>query len=76
MVYQVPRVPDNSWGEAKQAKQLLLTPSAVEMIDRRCAELGLSRSEYMERVVRWIDAHWDGQLQRDLGLEGSDRHAE
>lgn len=57
-------------GQTKTEKlQILATKDAAEMMDSRAAQLKVSRSEYIERVVRWVDEHWDGQLERDLGWE-------
>lgn len=39
-------------GEKKVPKQFLMTESASDMLDELATSLGISRSEYIERLVR------------------------
>lgn len=48
----MPRADYLSHGEAKKQKQLLLTETAVKLIDQAAQELGISRSEAVERAAR------------------------
>jgi hypothetical protein len=54
--YFQPRLnhPPRLHGEVKKPKQFLLTPSASEDLDRLAENLKVSRSEYIERVVRGL----------------------
>lgn len=65
-----PKASNMQHGEGKEGRVFVITPSLSEMIDARSESLGLSRSEYVERGIRWLDAHWDGQLQKEIGGNG------
>lgn len=64
-----------SYGEPKKPKQFLLTDTASAQLDKISERLGITRSECIERMIRWVDEKWDSQLVRDLSadVEG-DRH--
>lgn len=63
-----PKAKAGAHGKIKTAKfQTLFTDEALEMTEARAASLGLSRSEYLERAIRWIEEHWDAQLNREIG---------
>jgi hypothetical protein len=46
------RVSAGSWGESKQRVNVMLTPTAIAAIDGVADELGLTRSEVLERLAR------------------------
>jgi hypothetical protein len=46
------RVSPQSWGESKQRINVMLTPTAIAAIDGVADELGLTRSEVLERLAR------------------------
>ena len=46
------RVSSRSWGESKQRINVMLTPTAIAAIDSVADELGLTRSEVLERLAR------------------------
>ena len=46
------RVSQKSWGESKQRINVMLTPTAIGAIDGVADELGLTRSEVLERLAR------------------------
>ena len=46
------RVSSRSWGESKQRINVMLTPTAIAAIDSVAGELGLTRSEVLERLAR------------------------
>ena len=62
-----PKAEDMAWGERKVGRQFIITETASEKIDRLAAQGNISRSEFIERSIRWLDEHWDGQLQREIG---------
>jgi len=62
-----PKAEDMAWGERKVGRQFIITETASDMIDRLAAQAEISRSEFIERSIRWLDKHWDGQLQREIG---------
>lgn len=63
-----PRAKKEAYGQKKDANLYCrITPEAYNMIESRAARLGLSRSEYVERGMRWLESHWDRQLQREIG---------
>ena len=39
-------------GEKKKKKNLMLTPTAEQVLDQRAAAMGISISEYLERFAR------------------------
>lgn len=41
-----------AWGENKERVAIMLTPTAIEVLDARAKALSLSRSEFLERIVR------------------------
>ncbi len=61
-----PKAEDKAWGEPKSGRQFTITETASDKIDQMAARVKLSRSEFLERAIRWLDDHWDGQLQREL----------
>jgi hypothetical protein len=61
------RAKAGSYGETKKPKQFLLTDTASERLDALAVKCGVTRSEFIERSIRWIDEHFDTQLQRELG---------
>lgn len=46
------RIAAGSWGESKQRVNIMLTPTAVEKVDRVAQQLELTRSEVVERLIR------------------------
>ncbi len=44
------------YGETKKQKQLLMTPTASEMLNALVAEYNTTRSDFVERVVRGLNA--------------------
>jgi len=46
------RVKRRSWGESKVRVQIMLTPTALELVSLMAEEMGLSRSEIIERAIR------------------------
>jgi hypothetical protein len=39
-------------GQKKEAKQFMLTPEASDLLDKKAEQLGITRSELIERVIR------------------------
>ena len=39
-------------GQKKEAKQFMLTPEASDLLDTKAEQLGITRSELIERVIR------------------------
>lgn len=39
-------------GQKKEARQFMLTPEASDLLDRKAEQLGITRSELIERVIR------------------------
>lgn len=56
----------NRYGEVKKKFQLLLTPKASAIIDDRADLLGVTRAEFVERTIRWINENWDQDIEKDL----------
>lgn len=55
MVGMMPRdkfSPAGKWGESKQRINVMLTPTAVDRLDKVAEELGITRSEALERLCR------------------------
>lgn len=46
------RVEQQAWGESKKRVQIMLTPTAIDMVDSVAEELELSRTEVIERLIR------------------------
>ncbi len=46
------RISAGSWGESKQRVNVMLTPTAIAKIDEVAEEMGLTRSEILERLAR------------------------
>jgi hypothetical protein len=46
------RVKANSWGESKQRVQIMLTPTAIERVDKLADQMELTRAEIIERLIR------------------------
>ncbi len=46
------RVDAGSWGESKRRVNLMLTPTAVEKVDKIAEQMRLTRSEVLERLIR------------------------
>ncbi len=40
------------WGESKKRVNIMLTPSLTEEVDKVAEKLGVTRSEYIERLLR------------------------
>jgi hypothetical protein len=47
------RIKNNAWGEPKKNIVALLTPTAIDLADNVADELKLTRSELLERLVRY-----------------------
>ena len=62
------RVSAGSWGESKQRINVMLTPKAIAAIDGVADELGLTRSEVLERLARSPSLNADGL--REISGEG------
>ena len=45
------------YGEVKKPWQILLAPAASLMLDALAAECAASRSDFVERVIRGLNAH-------------------
>ena len=39
-------------GQKKEAKQFMLTPEASDLLDKKAEQLGITRSELIERDIR------------------------
>jgi Ribbon-helix-helix protein, copG family len=46
------RVDAGAWGESKRRVNLMLTPTAIEKVDRIAEQMRLTRSEVLERLIR------------------------
>ncbi len=46
------RVKPGSWGEPKKKATIMLTQTSLNLVDDIADEMGLTRSEILERVVR------------------------
>lgn len=46
------RAERGAYGETKKPKQFMITDSASEAMDRVAEELGITRSEVLERLIR------------------------
>jgi metal-responsive CopG/Arc/MetJ family transcriptional regulator len=46
------RVKPGSWGESKQRVQIMLTPTAIELVDTVAEKMELTRAEVIERLIR------------------------
>lgn len=46
------RAEPGAYGEPKKPKQFMITDSASEHLDRVAEELGITRSEVLERLIR------------------------
>jgi excinuclease UvrABC nuclease subunit len=56
-----------AYGQKKTERfQVLFTADGLAMLDALAEKLKLSRSEFLERSVRWIDSHYSSQLEHDL----------
>ena len=49
------RVESKLYGRAKVSKQFMITEDSLNTIDKLADELGLSRSETLERILRTFD---------------------
>ena len=49
------RVESKLYGRAKVSKQFMITEESLATIDKLADELGLSRSETLERILRTFD---------------------
>ena len=59
------RVAPGVWGESKKRANIMLTPTALEKVDTVAEQMGLTRSEVLERLIR---THWlDSELLMDVG---------
>ena len=56
-----------AYGQKKTERfQVLFTADGLAMLDALAEKLKLSRSEFLERSVRWVDSHYNDQLENDL----------
>jgi hypothetical protein len=46
------RVKPGTWGESKQRVQIMLTPTAIELVDAVAEKMELTRAEVIERLMR------------------------
>ncbi|UKP00959.1 ribbon-helix-helix protein, CopG family [Nostoc sp. UHCC 0870] len=46
------RVKPGTWGESKQRVQIMLTPTAIELVDAIAEKMELTRAEVIERLIR------------------------
>jgi hypothetical protein len=46
------RVKPGKWGESKQRVQIMLTPTAIELVDAIAEQMELTRAEVIERLIR------------------------
>lgn len=46
------RIKPGAWGESKQRVQIMLTPTAIELVDAKAEEMELTRAEVIERLIR------------------------
>ncbi|NEQ23790.1 MAG: hypothetical protein F6K28_32545 [Microcoleus sp. SIO2G3] len=46
------RVKPGTWGESKQRVQIMLTPTAIDLVDTIAEEMKLTRAEVIERLIR------------------------
>ncbi|MEH1788396.1 MAG: hypothetical protein V7L23_23130 [Nostoc sp.] len=46
------RIKPGKWGESKQRVQIMLTPTAIELVDAIADQMELTRAEVIERLVR------------------------
>jgi len=46
------RAEQRAWGESKQRVQIMLTPTAIGMVDGVAEEMEISRTEVIERLIR------------------------
>jgi len=46
------RAEQRAWGESKQRVQIMLTPTAIDMVDGVAEEMEISRTEVIERLIR------------------------
>ncbi|YAF99507.1 MAG: CopG family transcriptional regulator (plasmid) [Nodularia sp. CChRGM 3473] len=46
------RVKPGTWGESKQRVQIMLTPTAIELVDAMAEKMELTRAEVIERLIR------------------------
>lgn len=46
------RAEPKAHGEIKKPKQFLLTETASDVLDKLAAQVGITRSEYLERMIR------------------------
>ncbi|MCC2693889.1 hypothetical protein [Nodularia sp. LEGE 04288] len=46
------RVKPGTWGESKQRVQIMLTPTAIELVDAVAEKMELTRAEVIERLIR------------------------
>lgn len=49
---RIPRSEAKKYGETKQRFQIMLTPTALEKLEKIADRLGISRSEALERLLR------------------------
>lgn len=46
------RVKPGKWGESKQRVQIMLTPTAIDLVDAIADKMELTRTEVIERLIR------------------------
>ena len=56
-------------GPPRRGHMFVITHELSEKLTRRSEDLGLNRSELVERGMQWLEDHWDSQLQREIGGE-------
>ncbi|MDJ0731114.1 MAG: ribbon-helix-helix protein, CopG family [Crocosphaera sp.] len=69
------RVDAGSWGESKRRVNLMLTPTAVEKVDKIAEQMRLTRSEVLERLIRTECLNLDllSQISGDLSEQKDSR---
>lgn len=54
------------YGEPKEQRQFTLTRTASNIIDQLAEDLGLSRSEFLEQLVRGLKETWGNEENSDI----------
>ncbi|HEY9735656.1 MAG TPA: hypothetical protein V6D06_05210 [Trichocoleus sp.] len=67
------RIQPGTYGESKQQKQFLITPTASEKLDAVAGRARITRSEAVERLIRWADnTDHDWVLKEVFGVEAEE----
>ena len=64
---RISKAEDKAYGETKKPKQFLITDTASARIDILAGVAGVSRSEFVERIIRWADEKVAEQLKEQPG---------